>query len=164
VNQSAVSEIHASGNFTFHIKDTGKPLEKGSGNGEDANNELWLKNDATGEKRLLVACKDDEKMENEICNIENPQFSTDKTKVFFESAAWATSGAIHVVDLKTGKEKFVCPGNGLQVVDSGKYMGDIVTNMHKYNEAGSYDHFFIVNDEGKEQVDLGEDVDENKLK
>lgn len=162
-----VSLIHAGGGFAFLIKDTGKPLKMGSGNGDDTNNELWLKKDATGEERLLVACKDDEKMENEICDIENPRFSPDKTKVYFESSAWATSGAVHIVDLKTGKEKFVCDANGYQVVDSGKYSGDIIVNKHKYYkgpDGGSYDHYFVVDENGKELLDLGEEVDQRKLK
>jgi hypothetical protein len=163
---AAVSQIHAGGGYTFLIKDTGKPLSMGSGNGDDTNNELWLVNDATGEKRLLVGCRDAKEMENEICDIQNPQLSPDKSNVYFESSAWATSGAIHVVDLKSGNEKFLCPGNGLQVIDSGKYKGDIITNMHKYNkgdEGGSYDHFFVVDPTGKEMKDLGEELDKSKL-
>ncbi|GEM_PF-6850883 len=164
-DNGGVSQIHAGGGFTFLIRDTGQPLSMGSGNGDNTNNELWLINDSTGDKRLLAACKDAQEMENEICDIESPQFSLDKSRVYFESSAWATSGAIHVVDLKNGKEKYLCPGNGLQVIGSGKYKGDIVTSMHKYRggEGGSYDHFFVVGPDGKELKDLGEELDKSKL-
>lgn len=167
VKNSGVSLIPAEGNFTFVIKDTGNPLSGGSGNGDDTNNELWLKNDKTAKERLLVACQDAEKMENEICDIHNPQFSPDRSKVYFESSAWAVSGTIHMVDLNTGKERYVCPGDGLKVLRSGKYKGDFLTTMHKYYgppNYGSYDHVFIVDDRGKELKDLGEEVDENKWK
>ena len=166
VNHSGVSQIQAGGGFTFVIKDTGKPLSMGSGSGDDTNNELWLKNDTTGEGRLLVSCKDAKEMENEICDIQNPKLSPVKTKVYFESSAWATSNSIHMVDLKTGKEKFVCDGNGFDLVEAGKYAGDIIVNKHKYNkgpDGGSYDHFFVVDETGKELLDLGENIDKSKL-
>jgi hypothetical protein len=164
-DNSGVSQINAGGSFTFLIRDTGVPLKIGSGNGDTTNNQLWLRNDSTGHERLLVACKDDTNMENEICDIQNPQISPDKTKVYFESSAWATSGAIHVVDLKTGKEKFLCSGNRLQTISFGNYKGDIVTLMHKYyTGGGSYDHYFVLDNNGKELLDLGESLDESKLK
>lgn len=167
VSDSGVSQISAGGNFTFIIRDNGKPLDMGSGNGDTTNNELWLKNDATGKKRLLVTCKDEKNVENEVCNIGNPRFSLDRSKVYFESSAWATSDAIHVVDLKTGKEKFLCPGNGLKVIKFGKFKGDFITTMHKYYgppNYGSYDHNFVVDENGKELLDLGDVVEAAKLK
>ena len=43
--------------------------------------------------------------------------------------------------------------------------GDIVTLMHKYyTGGGSYDHYFVLDNNGKELLDLGESLDESKLK
>ena len=162
-----MSQIRGADGYSFIIVDTLKPLEMGSGNGDTTNNELWLKNEKTGEKKLLVACRDAKDVKNEICDIRNPQFSLDRSEVFFESSAWATSGAIHSVEVKTGKERFVCDGNDLRVVDAGPYKGDLITVKHKYSkdpEGGSYDHYFVVDSRGKELVDLGEELDKEKLK
>jgi hypothetical protein len=102
-------------------------------------------------------------MEYVIAGISNPQFSVDLSKVYFQSVAWATSMAIHAVDIRTGKEKFICPGNDVKVIQSGKWKGDLVVLMHKYKGAplyGSYDHYFIVDGNGKELKDMGEDYEE----
>lgn len=151
-------EIGAQAPLTLVVKNTGKPdIDTGSGGGE--NNELWLKNTRTGEKKLLVSCRDSEDMEKVIAGINNPQFSPDLDKVYFQSSAWAVSEAIHVVDLKTGQERYLCPGNGMKVIPSGQYRGDLIVEKHKYYgppNYGSYDHYYIVDTNGKELRDLGE--------
>jgi len=166
--KSPTDLIRADEHHSFMIRDTGKPLVMGSGNGDVTNNELWLFDTRTGDKRLLVVCKDAEKMEDLVCDIQNPMFSADKAEVFFESSAWAVSGSIHAVDLKTGKERFVSAGNGLLVVSKGKYKGKIITQKHKYHGApnyGSYDHYFVIDPKsGRELVDLGEPDYEEILK
>jgi hypothetical protein len=161
-----VSQIRGDENFTFLVKKTGKPdIDTGKGGAE--NDELWLKDNSTGQERLLVSSHEAEKVENLLAEITVPQFSVDKSKVYFMSAAYAVSDAVHAVDLRTGREAFVCPGNSLFVVPSGKYKGDLVVNQHRYHgepNYGSYDHYFVVDGNGKELKDLGEDFKESDLK
>ena len=77
--------------------------------------------------------------------------------------AWATSAAIHEVDLKTKKERFVCDGNELGIVSKGKYKGNLVVNQHRYysnSDGGSYDHYYLVDENGKVLKELGEEIPE----
>lgn len=162
-----VQVIPAADDYVFIIKPTNKP-SIGTGLGDVDNNELWLRNTVTKTERLIVSCKNAKKMENVIGGISEPHFSIDRKKVFFQSEAWATSAAIHVVDLKSGKEKFICPGNGISVIEAGKYKGDFITFMHKYYgppNYGSFDHDFIVDENGKEIKDLKDDesIDNKRL-
>ena len=45
-------------------------------------------------------------------------------------------GAVHVVDVKTGAEHFVCPGNSLEVLRKGQYTGHLLITQHRYFLAG----------------------------
>lgn len=136
------------------LKDTDKPLIS-VGCGYASNNELWLKY-SDGTEELLVSCKPDYDMKKVIAQITNPQLSPDKTKVYFMSAAWATSTSIHVVDIKTKIEHFVCDGNSLKVITQGSSSGDLIVTKHKYNDYGAYDDVYLVDEQGNEIKDLGE--------
>lgn len=139
------------------LKDTDKPLIS-TGCGDVSNNELWLKY-SDGTEELLVACKPDEDIKKVIAQITDPQLSPDKTKVYFMSVAWATSYSIHVVDIKTKSEHFVCDGNSLKVVTQGPYSGDLIVNQHRYYgppNYGSYNGFYLIDEQGNEIKDLGE--------
>jgi hypothetical protein len=89
----------------------------------------------------------------------SPQFSSDGRKLFFETSAWATSDAIHMVDLETRKEQFVTDGNALQVVPSGEYKDHLLVTKHKYFiGGGSYDWVWLVTPDGKEVGPVGENA------
>ncbi len=140
------------------LKDTDKPLIS-TGAGDATNNELWLKY-SDGTEELLVSSHSAEDIKDVIAFIQNPQFSLDKKKIYFMSAAWATSYSIHVVDIETKNEHFVCDGNSLKVIQSGLYAGDLIVNKYKYYGApnyGSYDDYYIVTPEGQEIKDIGDD-------
>jgi hypothetical protein len=133
--------INCSQPYTVHIKATGKPpIHTGCGDSE--NNELWIKQGTI--QLCLVASQGNGDPKKVIAAIKNPVISPDRTKIFFQSAAWVTSGSIHVFDLKTWTERFVCAGNGLEVIASGKYAENLLVLQHRYNpppEFGSYDHY-----------------------
>ena len=77
--------------------------------------------------------------------------SPDGRTLFFISAAWATSGAVHSVNLTTGAVSYVSPGNELMVIPHGEYRGDLVVQKHKYLVGnGSYDQYWVVTPDGKE--------------
>ena len=71
-----------------------------------------------------------------------------------------TSGAIHVLDLATGKERLFLAGNGLKVLarcNNKKYRDDIIAGQHRYFVfSGSYDWDFLFTPDGKEVGPLGD--------
>lgn len=143
--------------FIIIIKKTGKaPIATGA---EDAeNNAIWLKY-ADGKEELLITSKAAEDMKFVIGGIHDARLSLDKNKIYFISSAWATSDSIHVVEIRTKKERFLCPGNSLEVIQTGPYRGKLIVNQHRYNgppDYGSYDHNYIIDENGKEIKDLGE--------
>jgi hypothetical protein len=95
-----------------------------------------------------------------ICDFANTQFNAMGTLLYFETPAWATSGAIHVLDMATGKERLFMPGNGVEVLATCKdkrYRDDVIVSQHRYFVfSGSYDWSFLFTPEGKEVGPLGD--------
>ena len=76
--------------------------------------ELWsIAADGRDARRLLSGLGTREP-KTTVCDFQNMQFSSNGQLLYFETPAWATSGAAHVLDLKTGKEHFLMPSNGLR--------------------------------------------------
>jgi hypothetical protein len=133
----------------FVRRTPGKTVETGSGPAEAT--ELWsIRVDGTGAKRI-VAGRSAAKMDSVLAGFRDPQFSGDGKRVYFLSAAWATSGAVHVADVKTGAEHFVCPGNSLEVLRQGHYAGHLLITQHRYFLAGgSFDWIWLFTPDGRE--------------
>ena len=75
-----------------------------------------------------------------IGGIAGAQFSPDGRRLYFVSSAWATSGAVHVIDLATRKERFFTDGSSLVIVPNGDYRGCLLIQKHKYFiGGGAYD-------------------------
>src|SRR5688572_7608645 len=77
-----------------------------SGAGEHDAAELWQVRADGKEPLMLVRTRGAEKVENLIAGFEDVQFSSDGRLVYFVTPAWATSGAVHVVDTTNRKERF----------------------------------------------------------
>jgi len=58
-----------------------------------------------------------------LAEFSKPQFSPNGQRVYFMSAAWATSAAIDVLDLRTGKVIFLFAGVDVDVIQHGRYSG-----------------------------------------
>jgi hypothetical protein len=112
------------------------------------------------EASLLVKCRAAEKPESVIAGFENLQFSTNGKLLYFVTSAWATSGAVHVVDTTNRKERYLFPGNDLKIVTSGEYKDCLLVQQHKYFVGGgSYDWFWLLRPDGKEVGPVGEDTE-----
>jgi len=141
--------------IVFVRETSGEKISTGSG--DASANSLWLvKADGTGARRL-AASHDSEKVENILAGLTVPQFAPNGRSVYFLSSAWAVSDAAHMVDLATGKERFICDANSLRIIQHGKRRGYLVVSKHKYRgEEGSYDWYWLVSPSGKEIRTLGE--------
>ena len=64
---------------------------------------------------------------------------------------------MHVVDVATGREHYVIPGNSLEVVPRGAYAGYLMVEQHRYfMGAGSYDWTWLFSPSGREIGPIGE--------
>ena len=136
----------------------GKKIESGAGEHDAA--ELWQVRTDGKEPLMLVGTRGADKMENLIAGFEDVQFSSDGRRVYFVTPAWATSGAVHVVDTTNRKERFVVAGNGLRVLHSGEYRDHLLLAQHRYFlGGGSYDWFYLFTPDGKEVGVVGEDTE-----
>jgi Tol biopolymer transport system component len=125
---------------------------------EAQNNELWIMAVSGDNARPIVIGHNDEDVKKNLTELNNPLFALNGKAVYFLSAAWVTSNAIHKVDLTTNKQHFVTDGNSLKLVPSGKYKGYLIVSKHKYHkDGGSYEDFWLVSPEGKAIKSLGEE-------
>jgi hypothetical protein len=60
----------------------------------------------------------------------SPHWSLDGKYVYFLSAAWATSAALHQVDVSTGAERFVIDAEDLKIIQNGPYRGMFLISRH----------------------------------
>ncbi|MFN2621244.1 MAG: TolB family protein [Chthoniobacterales bacterium] len=141
----------------FVRKVEGKKIATGSDEVEPT--ELWQVRVDGKEPSLLVRGRDSDKIESAIGGFENLQFSTDGKLLYFVTPAWATSGAVHVVDTTNRKERYVFPGNNLKLVPSGEYKDCLLVQQHRYFVGGgSYDWYWLLRPDGKEVGPVGEDT------
>jgi Tol biopolymer transport system component len=77
-----------------------------------------------------------EQPEQVLADICHPVFSPDGDTLYFMTAAWATSSAIHAVSVAGGTQRFVAGGNSLAVVSHGKYKNALLANQHRYMDGG----------------------------
>jgi hypothetical protein len=141
----------------FVRKVDGKKIATGSDEVDPA--ELWQVRADGKEATLLVQCRASEKPESVIAAFENLQFSANGKLVYFVSPAWATSGAVHVVETTNRKERYLFPGNDLKAVPSGEYKDCLLVQQHRYFiGGGSYDWYWLLRPDGKEVGPVGEDT------
>jgi hypothetical protein len=156
---SAPGLSYDNGLVAFVRRTPGRVVAAGAGDVEAG--QLWVIRTNGSGARLLVDGHDSKDPRGVLAELASPVFSPDGHSIYFRSEAWATSGAIHAVDLKDGKERFVTDGNSLAVVGAGMYAGALIVSKHKYWLAGgSYDWLWLVSQTGKEIGPVGpEDVD-----
>ncbi len=141
--------------FVYVHRVSGKEIPTGAG--ETWPTELRLM-DVDGEHdSLLVHSAEGEKPEDILADFASPTFSPDGGTIYFSSAAWATSGAIHAYDTATRTVRFVMPGNNPRVVPAGEYKGDLLVQQHRYFlGGGSFDWFWLFEPGGREIGPVGE--------
>ena len=109
--------------------------------------------DGSGDKLLLRGRKG--RPEHQLCDFRKKQFSSDGRRLYFLTPGWATSGALHVIDMRNGDEHFVMPANDVLVLSfcTNKYKDDLVVLQHRYFLlGGSYDWYWLYDPTGKKEL------------
>ena len=109
------------GTFVVYTRLAHPPGTDGADQGPDCGQSATLdsirmiKVDGSGDSEIVKGRAADEP-QAELCDFQAKQFSADGSRLFFLSAAWATSGAVHVYDFAQHSQRFVLPGNDLIVL------------------------------------------------
>lgn len=93
---------------------------------------LWL-TDAAAENspRKLVSWRAPAaKPEDQLMGFRSLHWSLDDKSIYFLSSAWATSFAVHRVDVATGAERFVVDAVELKIIQNGPYRGMFLISRH----------------------------------
>ena len=119
--------------------------------GEQAT-ELWIANADGTHARRLVSGHAADSLEHSLAALSSPQFSPDRHRIYFLSRAWVTSDAVHAVDVASGREWFIAPGNTLAIIPRGPLAGCLLVSQHRYrpNERGAYDWTWLLGSDGHE--------------
>lgn len=127
-----------------------------------ATDQLWIINLETKTERMLVEpLEDAADMREVIGSFEYKTFSPDSKTIFFLTPAWATSSAIHAVEINGDNERFITAGNSLKIIKSihiQELVGHLIVHKHKYYPGGSYDFYWLISPKGEELRPLGEDT------
>jgi len=119
--------------------------------------ELWIVGVDGRDARLLARGRAAERPEQALAGFQSPRFSPDGRRIYFLSTAWATSSAVHAVEVASGQERYLLPGNSLDLLPSGRYAGHLLVEQHRYFLAGgSYDWTWLFTPEGVEVGPVGE--------
>lgn len=139
-----------------------KAMEGCSGGADNPDHELELWSigiDGKNARRLLATRIDDD-VQKTICGFRNKQFNIEGTALYFETPAWATSNALHVLDLQSGTERFFVAGSdfGIVTCTGSPYADHVSVLQHRYFvQGGSYDWFWLYAPDGKEVGPFGEE-------
>ena len=146
-------------------------IDHPAGDDSDANDDaasvLWVEPAEGGPRRVLLSHgREAQKVERSLKSFQNPRWSLDGGYVYVDADAWATSSAVHQVNVKTGAERFVIDGGVQGVIRAGPYRGMLLVQRHKYHPApqfGSYDPVDVVRPDGKVMLTVpGSETDEGE--
>jgi Tol biopolymer transport system component len=132
------------------------------GNGRDGDppvRDLWVIGvDGQKAKKLVTGRpQGNEGPEQVLAGIDNPVFSPDGSTVYFMTAAWTTSSAIHSVRSTGGAQRYLTSGNSLAVIRRGKHAGALMVTQHRYMDGhGSWNPQVLVSPSGKKIKVVGE--------
>jgi hypothetical protein len=114
--------------------------------------------DGTGDKLLLKGQKGDPN--EQLCDFKSKQFSSDGRRLYFLTPGSDNSGALHVLDMRSGDDRFVIPANDLLVLNfcPNKYKDDLVVLQRRdFLLGGSYHWYWLYDSTGKKELGpLGE--------
>lgn len=119
---------------------------------------LWLLDTAgSGEPRRLLESRPADEPKQNLTDFNTLAFSADGRQLYFLSSAWATSSALHRLDLQSGQTQYLSDANDLRVIGTGKHAGKLLVQKHKYRTGGgSQEVWYLIDASGRELRRLGE--------
>jgi hypothetical protein len=136
-------------------------ISTGLGNVEAT--ELWVENPATGEINLLIRGKADDDMRRVVAGICDPRVSPDGAFIYFNSAAWATSAAVHRISIHSREHAFVIDGEACGFVASGPWkdalfvIRAIIKHDANGESLGRDSYLWVIPTDGRASFEVGAD-------
>jgi hypothetical protein len=119
--------------------------------GTNGRSEIWKITIADHKSTPLVRMRPSDDPKRNLTEFQDLRLSPDNKILYFRTGAWATSTAVHAIDLRTGNIMFVTAGNSVQVVQKGQFKGHLIVDKHRYYVGGgSYDALWLVTQLGTE--------------
>jgi hypothetical protein len=129
--------------------------------------QIFIYNLSFKKESLLVpahfSCNDPQ---YEIATIEKIKFSPNSKILYFQTAAFPTTSALHSVNINGKQVRYVIPGNDFEVLKKGKYKNYLAINQHCYHiPGGSYEEWSLYTQRGKriKSICNGETEDDDGL-
>lgn len=159
---SAWQVVSPDGRYTVSLVADGP----GDADGLGAQDIVIVEKGSRTPRRLLTSRYHEDPHQN-LTNIDRLLYSSDGASVYFSTSdAAPTSGAVHQIDLKSGRVRFVVSGQALSIVRTGPYRGNLMVQQHQYYdrpEGGSYNPVFVVHPDGQIALQIpGSDVDDGE--
>jgi hypothetical protein len=130
----------------------------------DPNMEIQATYNNNASRVTLVINQPANDAEQNLSDFSNLFLSPDSKTLYFQSDAWATSPAIHSVDIASKKVSFMAAGSIACVVLAGQFQGDLIVQEHRYFvQGGSYDGLWLIDPAGKELGVVSLDTDSSKV-
>jgi len=133
---------------------------------DTARSSLWLADLASGKVRLLLASTPGTEVTTNLAAMWKPRFSLNGGFVYVLAEAWATSFAIHQINVSTGAHRYVTDGDLQFVIRQGRYAGYLMVQKHVYPkniDRGAYNPVFVIRPDGGESFMVpGSDKDDGE--
>jgi len=102
---------------------------------------LWLMNGLVAQPHQILHWHEDWRdLKKNLTGLTSPVWSPDGRFVYVLSSAWATSWAVHQVEIPSGRETFVIDGADLKVIQDGPYRGMLLVSRHTCHQAPGCDY------------------------
>ena len=142
-------------------------LGRGNENGDGAEALVLIDKRKGTKKTLLVSRFDDDHTRN-LTGLSDPIFSLDNGYLYINSSdASPYRSAVHQINLRTGRVRFVTGGWGLSLIRSGPYRGFVVVQKHMIRgqgRSGTYNPVFVIRPNGHQEFMVpGSDSDDGEL-
>ncbi|NIF47729.1 hypothetical protein F3J28_08110 [Enterobacter sp. Ap-1006] len=112
--------------------------------------QITAQNTISGKQEILLTAASDADPKKTLYGFSRLKLSQDAKTLYFETAAWATSAAIHALDIASHHQRYVTDGSLICIVASGKYQGNLIVQQHRYFvQGGAYDYLYLFDNTGK---------------
>jgi len=143
----------------FVRRTPGFAIDTGLGDVEE--NELWIApSDGRQKPQKILRGHpggSDWRKDLVVAGFRTPRFSADSRRIYFVATTWATSPAVHVLDIASGMTHFLESGHSVEPIYSGPYRGYLIINRNILPKGGGrYSEYWLYDPAGRRLKAIGQ--------